>query len=221
MMETLAKVDMESLPRTMKALPVERGYPVPWFVDWLDGKPEFRAMNPHKYLLALKQSLCWVCGSKLGNSKVFVVGPMCGINRTSAEPPSHPNCARWSAINCPFLSNPMAVRREDGLLNNESLREKSPGVCIVRNPGVTMLWFCRSFEVFNDGKGRPLIQMGTPVGVEWYCQGRLATRDEVQESIDGGLPALEAAARTEAGGIEQLRRYVQRFEKWLPKDGRA
>jgi hypothetical protein len=34
----------------------------------------------------------------------FVVGPMCGINRNSAEPPSHKECAQWSARNCPFLS---------------------------------------------------------------------------------------------------------------------
>jgi hypothetical protein len=213
----VAKVDFATLPRSMAKLPLARGYPVPWFVDWIDGKPEFRAMDPNKYVRAIRESLCWVCGDKNHISKVFLAGPMCGINRTSAEPPCHPECARWSAINCPFLSNPMMARREDELVNNTVLRDQAPGFVITRNPGVTMLWFTRSFELFPDGKGRYLIQMGAPVAVEWYREGRRATRDEVQESIDNGLPSLEAMARTEEGGIEALRRYVDRFEKWLPK----
>lgn len=212
------KVNMESLPRSMRALPVVRGYPVPWFVDWIDGKPEFRAMNAHKYTLALKGSRCWVCGEKLGYTKVFVAGPMCGINRTSAEPPSHPDCARWSAINCPFLANPHMARREDEQINNSTVRDTAPGMAIVRNPGVAMLWFCRDFELFSDGRGGRLIQMGRAIAVEWWCEGRAATREEVQESIDSGLPSLEAAARTQEGAMVELRRYVERFEKWLPKE---
>jgi hypothetical protein len=214
-MNEVAKVDFATIPRSMAKLPVIRGYPVPWFVAWWDGKPEFRAMDQSKYIAAIRQSLCWVCGEKMGSSKCFVAGPMCGINRTSSEPPSHPQCARWSAHNCPFLSNPAMARREDEAVNNTKLRENAAGICITRNPGVTMLWFTRSYEVFNAGNG-PLIQMGSPIAVEWYREGRLATREEVQESIDGGMPSLEAMARTEDGGIEQLRRYVARFEKWLP-----
>lgn len=214
----VAKVNFDTIPRSMKTLPVdERGYPVPWFVDWRDGKPEFRAMDPEKYIRALRESLCWVCGEKMLTSKCFVAGPMCGINRTSSEPPSHPECARWSAQNCPFLANPRMVRREDEVINNQCLRDRAPGVALTRNPGVAMLWFTREYEVFNDGRGNPLIQMGKPVAVEWWCEGRPATRAEVQESIDGGLPALERIARIEEGGIDALRRYVRQFEKWLPK----
>lgn len=212
-------VNLETMPAKMRALPVDdRGYPVPWFVDWIDGKPEFRAMDPRKFVRAIRESLCWVCGGKLGISKCFVAGPMCGVNRTSSEPPCHPECARWSAQNCPFLANPRMVRREDELINNHTLRERAPGMAITRNPGVAMLWFTRSFEVFNDGRGRPLITMGNPVAVEWYAEGRIATRAEVEESIATGLPILEAVARTEAesGAIEALRAAMKRFERWLP-----
>src|SRR5439155_15335159 len=102
------------LPERIKALPVdERGYPIPWFVDYVNGKPEFRAMDQHKWVRALKEKLCWVCGQPLGRMMTFVAGCMCGINRTSAEPPSHYDCALWSAKNCPFLNNPDMVRRED------------------------------------------------------------------------------------------------------------
>lgn len=209
--------ELEPLPDRLKTLAVdERGYPVPWFVAYLDGKPEFRAMDPIKYSRAIRERLCWVCGGKLGKNVVFVAGPMCGINRTSAEPPSHLECAQWSARNCPFLRNPEQVRRQDDLVNNAKLVEEAAGHALSRNPGVTMLWVTREFEVFDDGKGRPLITMGEPERVEWVAHGRAATRAEVEESIETGLPALRAAARTEAGWLEELERYTKRFEKWLP-----
>ena len=214
---TPTKVNFTTMPTRMRALPIDdRGYPVPWFVDWLNGKPEFRAMDPEKYKRALKQRLCWVCGEKLGSYLCFVAGPMCGINRTSSEPPSHVDCAIWSAQNCPFLANPRMVRREDELVNN-TLLQSMPGIALSRNPGVAMLWMTRTYDIFPDGKGQHLIQMGEPYTVEWYCEGRPATRQEVQNSIDSGLPALVTLARQEKGGLEALNRYVERFQKWLPK----
>ena len=204
----------EPLPVRMQHLPVdERGYVVPWFVDWLDGKPEFRAMDPNKFVRAIKQRRCWVCGERLGVNMCFVAGPMCGINRTSSEPPSHLECARWSARNCPFLANPRMVRREDEV----SLDGNAAGLMIKRNPGVAMLWITRSYEVFDDQKGGKLIQMGTPEDVEWWCEGRAATRGEVVQSIEEGLPNLEAMARLEKGGLEYLTKSRERFEPWLPK----
>ena len=155
----------ESLPARMQGLPVdERGYVVPWFVDWLDGKPEFRAMDPRKFARAIKERRCWVCGERLGVNLCFVAGPMCGINRTSSEPPSHVECARWSARNCPFLANPRMVRREDEL--SDQVKQNQAGIGLKRNPGVAMLWITRNYEVLPDwshaGEKRYLITMGTP-----------------------------------------------------------
>lgn len=209
---------LEDVPRRMASLPIdERGYPVPWFVAWHDGKPEFRAMDPESFVKAIRQKLCWVCGERLGVNLCFVAGPMCGINRTSSEPPSHAECARWSARNCPFLNNPRMVRREDEEISNAGMFEQSAGTSIARNPGVAMLWFTRNYEIFNNpGAKLPLIQMGEPDSVEWYAFGRIATRAEVIESIESGLPALEAIARAEPDGLEALLRYRRRFEKWVP-----
>jgi hypothetical protein len=109
------------------------------------------------------------------------------------------------------------VRREDDLVNNPKLREMAAGMAITRNPGVTLLWFTREYEVFNAGGGKPLIQMGRPSGVEFYCEGRRATLDEIDDSIAGGIGALEAVARTEPGGIEALRKAEEKFRKLLPK----
>jgi hypothetical protein len=220
--ETVVKTrpDQQPLPRRMQHLPIdpERGYAVPWFVDWIDGKPEFRAFNGRKYKLAIRDRLCWVCGGKLETRFAFVAGPMCGINRTSAEPPSHIECARWSARNCPFLSNPNMVRRQDELVNNAAMCANAPGFAITRNPGVAMIWITREYELFPDGNGRGqyLIMMGRPHEVEWYCCGRAATRTEVEQSIENGIGMLEAAARTEPGAMEELVRMRKQFEKHLP-----
>jgi hypothetical protein len=207
-----------SMPDRIARLPIdnESGYPVPWFVAYVDGKPEFRAADREKFIRAIREKLCWVCGQRLGAHITFVAGCMCGINRTSAEPPCHLECARWSAVNCPFLSNPAMVRREDEKFGVVDLRETAPGVAITRNPGVTMLWTTRQYEVFPDGMGKVLIQMGEPESIEWYREGRRATTDEIRKSIDTGLPNLEAMARTEKGGLEALSRAVKRFEKYFP-----
>lgn len=218
-MATETVVKTQPVPRRMAHLPVDpdRLYVVPWFVDWINGKPEFRAMDRRKYVQAIKQRLCWVCGQKLETRFAFVAGPMCGINRTASEPPSHIECARWSARNCPFLSNPNMVRRQDDRINNASITEHSPGFAITRNPGVTMLWITREYELFPDGMGKYLITMGRPHEVEWYCRGRAATRIEVEQSIENGIVALETLARAEAGGLEDLVKKRRQFEKLLPK----
>jgi hypothetical protein len=109
------------------------------------------------------------------------------------------------------------IRREDELINNGVLREAAPGVCIARNPRVMAMWITREYEVFDDGRGRPLIMMGRAHEVRWYTQGRAASRAEVIEAIEEGIGALEMAARTEPGGIEALRQKRKQLDRWLPK----
>lgn len=206
--------DLEPLPDRMKNLAVHRGYPVPWFVEWIGGVPEFRVMDSKKWVRAVKEKLCWVCGTPLEKKfVVFVAGPMCGINRTSAEPPCHLICAQWSARNCPFLSKPQMTRRENDLPPGG---EAIGGVSIPRNPGVTLLWITKDYRVFRDGKGGFLIRMGEPERVEWWALGKPATRQQVEESVAGGLPSLEAMARTEDGAMEELRAMTKSFEALYP-----
>jgi hypothetical protein len=215
-------VDMTTLPVRMRDLPVdERGYVVPWFVPWVDGKPEFRAMDRSKFVSAIREKLCWVCGGRIGIHMTFVAGPMCGISRTSAEPPNHRDCALWSAINCPFLSNPRMVRREEGL--SAEVRENMAGAGLTRNPGVIMLWHTRTYEHWNVGKAMHgqkndewLITMGEPETVEWYSCGRAATRGEVVASIESGIHNLEAMAARQEGGLTNLAEQRKRLERYLP-----
>jgi len=159
---TPLRPELEALPARLRHLPVDaRGYPVPWFVAWRDGIPEFRAMDARKFRDAVTHRLCWVCGQPLGRWLAFPIGAMCVITRTISEPPSHRECAEWSIRNCPFLNNPRAVRDHTHLPADA---RKPAGFGIERNPGVTCLWMTREYEIFGDGRGGALITIGKPEG---------------------------------------------------------
>lgn len=204
------------LPQRMRKLAVdERGYPIPYFVAWVNGKPDHRIADPRKLVLAHRFSLCHVCGDKLGAFKAFVVGPMCGINRISSDPPSHRECAEWAAVACPFLSRPNAKRRAALLPDGV---EHAAGIAIQRNPGVTLVWVTKSYRVVRvEGGIGGLFQMGEPTSVAFYAEGREATIDEIEESITSGLPLLEAPAIAEGPrAVRALELATATFRKLLP-----
>lgn len=209
--------ELEALPERMKELPIDRGYPVPWFVDWVerDGVkvPEFRAMDPNKFVQAITLKLCWVCGQRLGSYLGFLIGPMCGVNRVSSEPPSHVECAKWSARNCPFLSRPHMERREMGKEYPDVV--PGAGVPILRNPGVSLVWVTRDYKVFKDGKGGYLLNIGHPIGLSFWAEGRHATRAEIDESVRTGLPLLEEQCQNSSDKAA-LRRMTAEFQLLLP-----
>lgn len=203
-------VKLPSPPIRIARLPKdERGYPIPWFVAWfLDGqevgrgtphaKADFRILASGKRELAVKKRLCWVCGEPLGVHQVFAIGPMCAVNRTTMEPPSHRACAEYSVQACPFLTVPARRRNEAGL---EDIEHKVDGIMIARNPGAIALWESayRPFKVDNGW----LIRLSEPHRVDWWTKGRQATRAEIEESISTGYPELLNQARKD--GPDALR----------------
>jgi hypothetical protein len=186
-----------NLPAHMKHLPKDhRGFPVPWFVAWKDGEPFFPAMDPAKLAKAANQGLCWVCGIALGRYRASVIGPMCAITRTISEPPSHLDCARFSAMYCPFLANPRMGRvPKSKYPGGEHQRPAGDG--ILRNPGAVAVWIetrrCKPFRV-GDGV---LFELGEPDSVEWFAEGRRARRSEIEASIRSGLHLLVDACDAE------------------------
>jgi hypothetical protein len=200
----------------------DRGYPVPWFVAWLDdeqnavkpgeGTPDFRVLHPDAIRDAWRFKTCWLCGQSLGAHKTFVIGPMCAVNRTSSEPPCHIACARYAAEACPFLTRPHMRRREGGLPEGEIA-----GIAIMRNPGVTLLWTTKKPSPRGDGRGGTLFYIGDPEHVEWWAEGRRATRAEVLEAIDTGLPQLRELAEAQGrGATRQLESQVKAAMTLVP-----
>jgi hypothetical protein len=75
-------------------------------------------------------------------------------------------------------------------------------------PGVTLLWTTDTSRVFRNRDGRMLIQMGPPSRVAWVADGRDATREEVRDAVESGLPVLQEACEREA-------------DEWRRQDARA
>jgi hypothetical protein len=196
------------MPARISRLPKDvRGYPVPFFVAWQDGKPLFPVMDPAKMKLAMRASLCWICGEPLGAYKGFVIGPMCVCNRISAEPPQHVDCGKFAALNCPFLAQPLAKRviSDAGTYKGTPV-QKPGGVMIERNPGVCAVWVTKSYTVIRDA-GHPLWRIGPATSLQFYAKGRLATRAEVDASIGSGLPILRKQA--EKDGPDALKEFAR------------
>lgn len=222
-MTVTMRPELTATPERIRRLPLDaRGYPVPWFVQWINGAPDFRVMDGQKFARAIKERRCWVCGDVLGRYLVFVTGPMCALNRTNAEPPCHQDCAIWSAINCPFLSRPRMVRREDEFTDSCRVGEAA----LDRNPGVACLWTTRGYGVYaaKDASATGyLIRMGDPLRVDWYAAGRRATRAEVTAALDSGLPLLaercemETTPALRAEAHEALADARRAIELWLPR----
>jgi hypothetical protein len=225
-MTELLRPELTELPPKMRRLLVDnRGYPVPWFVTWIDendnplpdgmGKPEFVRVLPEKTIEATRYRKCWVCGGQLGANVAFTIGPMCVVNRISAEPPQHLECSRWSAINCPFLARPYMKRQA---LGDKPVGE-GPGVMIERNPGVIVVWVTRAQSMgYHVHNHLPLFHVGEPTLVEWYSEGREATREEAQRGIDTGLPLLlEMAEKDGPDAVAELEAMTVVAEKFLPE----
>lgn len=199
----------------MQRLPLDPGrqVPVPWFASWVEGKPDFRFVRPERAAQAVTQDRCWVCGERLGRNRAFVIGPMCAINRLSSEPPSHRECALYSAQHCPFLANPRSVRRETALPGETA---PPPGIAIRRNPGVALVWVTRRYQVERDPRGL-LFRLGDPEETLWLAERRVATRDEIMASIESGYPLLFAEAEAESpAAVRALESMREAAMRWVP-----
>jgi hypothetical protein len=213
------------LPPRIARLPLDgRGFPVPWFVQWFKdgepgafgiGEPDFRVIDSRKLARAIKHPHCWVCGEQMGVHRVFLIGPMCAINRVISEPPSHRECAEFAAKACPFLANPRMRRNEKDLPKGD----EAAGFGLKRNPKAVCLWETKDYRPFRAHVGNEgiLFKLGDPVRVDWYANGRLATRQEVLESIDGGYPELERMALVDGpAALKELRAHRERVLPLLP-----
>lgn len=191
-----------------------RGFPVPWFVAWFDGRPDFRVVHTPRYGQAWNGELCWVCGQKLGAFRAWVMGPVSLLEGATPEPPCHLECGQFAARSCPHLANPQMRRKPKNL----PARAPTAGVPVMERSGVTAIWITkgRGAQPFRAPHG-VMFKLDPPSGVEWYVTGRLAARDEAQSGLFAALQFLREAA-VEGGRALQLdlERRAAAAERWLP-----
>lgn len=204
------------VPDRMQRRPIDRGYPVPWFVAWVDGKPDFRVVEAGKILRAIKEKLCWLCGEEMAEPGAFVIGPMCAVNRVTSEPPSHRDCAIFAATACPFLTKPHADRRPE---NMPAGAQEPAGVGLKRNPGASVVWITKEWHWSRVDNG-VLCDIGDPIETLWYREGRAATREEINASIESGLPLLLANPPSDpaelAHGLTWIAGQLEKVWKLMP-----
>lgn len=157
------------------ALPVYRGFPVPWFAHKTADGWDFKRAGPGKRAEAVRRGLCWVTGEPLGRWKGFVLDPISALRRSTVEPPCKPEVAVYSAQVCPYLTRPRATK------------------LVGSNPGVHAVWITDRFAV----EGRWLHLDAEPREVRWFREGREATRAEVMAVFDREFPDLLDDARQE------------------------
>lgn len=214
MTELNAAIRNIPIPVRMNKLSInDKGFPIPWFVHIDEnGIDDFRIIGRGKIMDAINWRKCWLCGQTLGTYLVFTIGPMCTVNRVSAEPPSHLSCAEYAVRACPFLNNPRMRRNEKDMPDHKDVG----GYMLPHNPGATALWVARDYKPFQVSNGL-LIQIGEPDRVLWYVEGREATRAEVEDSIDNGLPFLKQLAEQDGPeAIEELNQAIIKARKFMP-----
>jgi hypothetical protein len=216
-----SRLKTEPLPRRMQGLVRNRvGYVVPWFVAGPLDEPErdFRAFAYERYVQAVKEDLCWLCGQKLGVFKTFVIGPMCVLNRITAEPPSHRECAVYAARVCPFMTTPGMVRRTANLPEGHG---QPPGQHSDGNPGVSVLWTTKRYRlkpvprwaVEQGAQAGTLISIGDPTDVQWYREGYRASPAAATYALELGLTKLRELAVDEFDSDKALAELEQQY-RW-------
>jgi hypothetical protein len=59
--------------------------------------------------------------------------------------------------------------------------------------------------------------VGKPEKIEWYAEGRRATREDIMYSIDTGLPLLMAEAKKDGQeGVDELNQLVKEAMLYVP-----
>jgi hypothetical protein len=202
------------LPPRMARLPISlTGFPVPKFVHWENGVPDFRVIEPGFVAKCFNARLCWLCGQPMGKFLTFVIGPMCAINRVSSEPPSHRECALYAVQACPFLSQPRMRRNEKDMPEDGY----TAGNAVMHNPGVSLVYTTHGYHPVSDGRGGTLFELDKPVACEFYRERQLASRDEVLGAINKGLPILKDMAQSEGReAVDELNRRIRDAMELVP-----
>jgi len=103
------------IPKELQHLKVdERGYPIPFFVPYHEGKPNFRFTDMAKIIECVEHNKCGVCGKKLYKDYSYIITGKVGMgNRVSSDAAMHRACAEFALISCPHMYYEKAERKEN------------------------------------------------------------------------------------------------------------
>lgn len=198
-------------PENIRRLKVDaRGFPIPYFVAMVNGKPDHRVVDPRKVQPALAGGLCWICGEPMGGDSAFVMGPTSAFTRVTSEPASHWACGCFAAQACPFLTQPRMRRNHKGL---EGVTLTAPGNMLPQNGGLAVVWATSTFTQAPNSEGKTTFSLGQPTQVAWFREGRPASREEVVAFIETTVGRFRTLV--EQGGPPAAKRLAEYRERAL------
>jgi hypothetical protein len=184
------------VPERIARLPRdEHDQPIPWFAAIVDGRVDLRLADEVKLRRAVADGRCWICGDRFtvgahhARQRSFIVGPLAAFNRVAPEPPSHRTCALYACRVCPFLTRP--AKRRAGNIPEEA--HAAPGDPILENPGVSLIWMCRRYDVENHDGGL-LFRLPYPAALYAYAEGLPALSHQLADAMARAEATARAAA---------------------------
>lgn len=189
-------IDIEFPERIARLPRDEHDRPIPWFAAIVDGRVDLRLADEVKLRRAVGDGRCWICGERFGSgahharARSFIVGPLAAFNRAAPEPPSHKSCALYACRVCPFLARPGKQRRAGNMPDEAHAAPSEP---ILDNPGVSLIWMCRRYDVETHDGGL-LFRLPYPTALYAYAEGTPALTHQLADAMD----RAEATARAGA-----------------------
>lgn len=137
---------------------------MPASIQIKNGVPDFTVVDPEKWLTALKQRRCGICGLQMHGRVWFVGGPLCAHNRLFSDHPMHEDCAKYALQVCPFLALPkmMYKKRAEGIDVSVNVSDEKP-------PRF-MLGKARGYRA-TIVQGEPLLQASPWEALTWWEGG--------------------------------------------------
>ena len=168
------------IPKELSHLKTDkRGYPIPYFVSWVNGEPEFRFIDAARIKMIIDKKVCHICGLKLNKDYNYVIsGPIGYSNRVSSDACMHRVCAEFSLRACPHLYMQKAERREGDDLAKKVIEHSTNAPFAVADKPTEFRLIRVSKWWAIEENGGPLIRYN-PVSYEsyHYINGKL-TKDE-------------------------------------------
>jgi len=107
------------------------------------------------------------------------------------------------------------MRRREAGMPDEPVRDAA-GIMLLHNPGVSLIWTTRKFSIRPQPNGI-VFDLGDPESIEFWTEGRAASRREIDESIQTGLPELLKHVK-DTRERQSLLASQMLFERLLPKE---
>lgn len=154
------------LPENIANLPKDsRGYPIPFFVAWVKGVPQFHLADPNKAVQCYKNRLCWVCGERLDQIVAFVGGPLSCDGGSFADAACHVECAEFSAKYCPHLATPNAKRRQS------DIPATAPTGFTTKHPEKIGVYITTGYRMINTPGGF-IFRAESALDIRWFREGQ-------------------------------------------------